>query len=119
MVDDKNVANVVSLACCEIAQDKVVAAEGDQEVVVPITREERIRREEEQKERERRAEEARLEREAAYSAVPEAEDGEEKADDSALDSLLATVTGNIEEDGEFDDEDVEPTEEDLIDSDEE
>ena len=110
MVDDRDVANVVSLACCEVAADKVVAAEGEQKVYVPITREERIRREEEQKEKERRAEEARLEREAQYSALPE----EDKSDD-ALDSLLAKVSEGIEDEGdEFaDEEDYEPSEEDL------
>ena len=44
MVDDRDAANVVSLACREVAQDKVVAVEGDVEPCVPITRAERIRR---------------------------------------------------------------------------
>lgn len=50
MVPDK-AANVVSLACCEIIEDKVVAVKGKVKPVVPITREERIRREEEEKKR--------------------------------------------------------------------
>ena len=48
MVDDRDAANVVSLACREVAQDKVVAVEGDVEPCVPITRAERIRRAEEE-----------------------------------------------------------------------
>nr|MCR5287436.1 DNA-directed RNA polymerase subunit omega [Saccharofermentans sp.] len=64
MVDDTDAANVVSLACREVAADKIVAVEGDvsKEAVIPITREERIRRIEEEKARERQLEEERLER---------------------------------------------------------
>ena len=48
MVEDKGVANVVSLACREIMDEKVVAVEGDASPVVPITREERLRRQKEE-----------------------------------------------------------------------
>ena len=46
MVDDTDAANVVSLACREVAADKIVAVEGDvsDQVIIPITREEKIRR---------------------------------------------------------------------------
>ena len=44
MIDDDGAANVVSLACREVAADKVVAVKGDveDEAVIPITREEKI-----------------------------------------------------------------------------
>ena len=58
MVPDK-AANNVSLACCEVADGKVVAVPGIKEPVVPITREERIRREEEKRKREQLLEEER------------------------------------------------------------
>jgi DNA-directed RNA polymerase omega subunit len=111
MVDDKNVAGVVSLACREVAQDKVVACKGNLDVYVPITREERLRREEEQREKEKKAEEARLEREAAFNPVSE----EEKPEESGLDSLFAKVTGEANDDSEFedDDQDIEPSDEEL------
>jgi DNA-directed RNA polymerase omega subunit len=46
MVDDTDAANVVSLACREVAADKIVAVEGDvaDQVKVPITREEKIQK---------------------------------------------------------------------------
>ena len=49
MIDAEGAANVVSLACREVAADKVVAVKGDveDEAVIPITREEKIRRREE------------------------------------------------------------------------
>ena len=42
MIDGEGAANVVSLACREVAADKVVAVKGDveDEAVIPITREE-------------------------------------------------------------------------------
>ena len=55
MVDDTDAANVVSLACREVAADKIVAVEGDvsDQVTIPITREEKIRRIEEERTRQR------------------------------------------------------------------
>ena len=62
MVDDTDAANVVSLACREVAADKIVAVEGDvsDQVIIPITREEKIRRIEEERTRQRLLEEERL-----------------------------------------------------------
>ena len=51
MVDDKDIANVVSLACQEIMDEKVVAVDGDVSPVVPITREERLRRQKEEEDK--------------------------------------------------------------------
>ena len=64
MIDDTNAANVVSLACSEVAVDKVVAVKGDveDEAVIPITREEKIRRREEAENRRKMLEEERAER---------------------------------------------------------
>ena len=49
MIDGEGAANVVSLACREVAADKVVAVKGDveDEAVIPITREEKKLRTEE------------------------------------------------------------------------
>ena len=64
MIDDENAANVVSLACREVAAGKVVAVKGDveDEAVIPITREEKIRRREEAENKRRMLEEERAER---------------------------------------------------------
>ena len=64
MIDDDGAANVVSLACREVAADKVVAVKGDveDEAVIPITREEKIRRREEAENRRKMLEEERAER---------------------------------------------------------
>ena len=64
MIDDEGAANVVSLACREVAADKVVAVKGDveDEAVIPITREEKIRRREEAENRRKMLEEERAER---------------------------------------------------------
>jgi DNA-directed RNA polymerase subunit K/omega len=61
MVPD-TAANNVSLACCEVADGKVVAVPGIKDPVVPITREERIRREEEKRKREQQLEEEKASR---------------------------------------------------------
>ena len=61
MVADK-AANNVSLACCEVAEGKVVAVQGIKDPVVPITREERLRREEEKRKREQQLEEEKASR---------------------------------------------------------
>ena len=59
MIDGEGAANVVSLACREVAADKVVAVKGDveDEAVIPITREEKIRRREEAENRRKMLEE--------------------------------------------------------------
>ena len=64
MIDAEGAANVVSLACREVAADKVVAVKGDveDEAVIPITREEKIRRREEAENRRKMLEEERAER---------------------------------------------------------
>ena len=64
MIDGEGAANVVSLACREVAADKVVAVKGDveDEAVIPITREEKIRRREEAENRRKMLEEERAER---------------------------------------------------------
>ena len=61
MVPD-TAANNVSLACCEVADGKVVAVPGIKDPVVPIPREERIRREEEKRKREQQLEEEKASR---------------------------------------------------------
>ena len=67
MIDAEGAANVVSLACREVAADKVVAVKGDveDEAVIPITREEKIRRREEAENRRKMLEEERAERMSA------------------------------------------------------
>ena len=109
MVDDSDAANVVSLACREVAADKIVAVEGDvaDEVKVPITREEKIRRAEEEKTRQRLLEEERLER----SGIDLSQDISEKG----IDNLFNAINGGeddevsegeyVEEDEFADDED--------------
>lgn len=64
MIDAEGAANVVSLACREVAADKVVAVKGDveDEAVIPITREEKIRRREEAENRRKMLEEEKAER---------------------------------------------------------
>ncbi len=98
MVDDTDAANVVSLACREVAADKIVAVEGDvsKEAVIPITREERIRRIEEEKARERQLEEERLER----SGIDLTQD----ISDKGIDNLFSAINGG-EEDAEYSEED--------------
>ena len=94
MVDDTDAANVVSLACREVAEDKIVAVEGDvaDQVKVPITREEKIRRAEEEKTRQRLLEEERLER----SGVDLTQDISEKG----MDNLFNAINGGEEEEAE-------------------
>ncbi len=106
MVDDTDAANVVSLACREVAADKIVAVEGDvsDQAVIPITREERIRRIEEERTRQRLLEEERLER----SGI----DLTEQISEKGMDNLFNALNG---EEGE---EDVEYSEEDEFADDE-
>ena len=106
MVDDTDAANVVSLACREVAADKIVAVEGDvsDQAVIPITREERIRRIEEERTRQRLLEEERLER----SGI----DLTEQISEKGMDNLFNAING------EEDVEDVEYSEEDEFADDE-
>jgi DNA-directed RNA polymerase omega subunit len=106
MVDDADAANVVSLACREVAADKIVAVEGDvsDQAVIPITREERIRRIEEERTRQRLLEEERLER----SGI----DLTEQISEKGMDNLFNAING------EEDVEDVEYSEEDEFADDE-
>lgn len=102
MVDDTDAANVVSLACREVAADKIVAVEGDVsgDVVIPITREERIRRIEEEKTRQRLLEEERLER----SGIDLSQD----ISDKGMDNLFNAINGgedDEESEGSFVEED--------------
>ena len=99
MVDDTDAANVVSLACREVAADKIVAVEGDvsDQAVIPITREERIRRIEEERTRQRLLEEERLER----SGI----DLTEQISEKGMDNLFNALNGEGEEDVEYSEED--------------
>ena len=94
MVDDTDAANVVSLACREVAADKIVAVEGDvsDQVIIPITREEKIRRIEEERTRQRLLEEERLER----SGIDLTQDISEKG----MDNLFNAINGGEDEEAE-------------------
>ena len=98
MVDDTDAANVVSLACREVAADKIVAVEGDvsDQITIPITREEKIRRIEEERTRQRLLEEERLER----SGIDLTQEISEKG----IDNLFNAINGGEEDeaaDGEY------------------
>lgn len=94
MVDDTDAANVVSLACREVAADKIVAVEGDvsDKVTIPITREEKIRRIEEERTRQRLLEEERLER----SGIDLTQD----ISDKGMDNLFNAINGGEDEEAE-------------------
>lgn len=108
MIDAEGAANVVSLACREVAADKVVAVKGDveDEAVIPITREEKIRRREEAENRRRMLEEERAERMSVAGGL----------NSKGLDDLIDALAGggpdeeeivaeeNGAEESEFDDE---------------
>ena len=93
MIDDANAANVVSLACSEIAADKVVAVKGDveDEAVIPITREEKIRRREEAENRRRMLEEERAERMSVSGGL----------NSKGLDDLMEALAGGESEEEEI------------------
>ena len=93
MIDDTNAANVVSLACSEVAADKVVAVKGDveDEAVIPITREEKIRRREEAENRRRMLEEERAERMSASGGL----------NSKGLDDLMEALAGGESEEEEI------------------
>ena len=92
MIDDKGAANVVSLACREVAADKVVAVKGDveDEAVIPITREEKIRRREEAENRRKMLEEERAERMSVAGGL----------NDKGLDGLIDALTGGASDNEE-------------------
>ena len=85
MIDDEGAANVVSLACREVAADKVVAVKGDveDEAVIPITREEKIRRREEAENKRKMLEEERAERMSAAGGL----------NSKGLDDLISALAG--------------------------
>ena len=85
MIDAEGAATVVSLACREVAADKVVAVKGDveDEAVIPITREEKIRRREEAENRRKMLEEERAERMSVAGGL----------NSKGLDDLIDALTG--------------------------
>ncbi|WP_066738404.1 DNA-directed RNA polymerase subunit omega [Butyrivibrio sp. AE2032] len=93
MIDDANAANVVSLACREVAADKVVAVKGDveDEAVIPITREEKIRRREEAENKRKMMEEERAERMSVAGGL----------NSKGLDDLIDALAGGEPSDEEF------------------
>ena len=102
MVDDTDAANVVSLACREVAADKIVAVEGDvsDQITIPITREEKIRRIEEERTRQRLLEEERLERTGI--------DLTQEISEKGIDNLFNAINGGEEDEaanGEYVEED--------------
>jgi DNA-directed RNA polymerase omega subunit len=92
MIDGEGVANVVSLACREVAADKVVAVKGDveDEAVIPITREEKIRRREEAENRRKMLEEERAEKMSASGGL----------NSKGLDDLIDALAGGASEEEE-------------------
>ena len=110
MVEDKGVANVVSLACREIMDEKVVAVDGDVQPVVPITREERLRRQKEEEDKRKQREEELADALAMSAAAAEEQPAE--SEDAGLAKLLDSVLGSDEE---FEDADEEegPSDEEL------
>ena len=92
MIDDEGAANVVSLACREVAADKVVAVKGDveDEAVIPITREEKIRRREEAENRRKMLEEERAERMSASGGL----------NSKGLDDLIDAIAGGASDEEE-------------------
>ncbi len=109
MVEDKGVANVVSLACREIMDEKVVAVEGDVSPVVPITREERLRRQKEEEDKRKQREEELAD---ALSMAQAAEEQPAESEDAGLDKLLDSVLGSDDEFEDAEDEEG-PSDEDL------
>ncbi len=93
MIDGEGAANVVSLACREVAADKVVAVKGDveDEAVIPITREEKIRRREEAENRRKMLEEERAERMSVAGGL------NSKGLDDLIDALAGGSSGEEEE----------------------
>lgn len=107
MIDGEGAANVVSLACREVAADKVVAVKGDveDEAVIPITREEKIRRREEAENRRKMLEEERAERMSVAGGL----------NSKGLDDLIDALAGgssNEEEEVVYEGDDVDDSAED-------
>ena len=92
MIDADGAANVVSLACREVAADKVVAVKGDveDEAVIPITREEKIRRREEAENRRKMLEEERAERMSVSGGL----------NSKGLDDLINAIAGGASDEEE-------------------
>ena len=92
MIDGEGAANVVSLACREVAADKVVAVKGDveDEAVIPITREEKIRRREEAENRRKMLEEERAERMSVSGGL----------NSKGLDDLINAIAGGASDEEE-------------------
>ena len=92
MIDAEGAANVVSLACREVAADKVVAVKGDveDEAVIPITREEKIRRREEAENRRKMLEEERAERMSVAGGL----------NSKGLDDLIDAIAGGASDEEE-------------------
>ena len=92
MIDGEGAANVVSLACREVAADKVVAVKGDveDEAVISITREEKIRRREEAENRRKMLEEERAERMSASGGL----------NSKGLDDLIDALAGGSSDEEE-------------------
>ena len=92
MIDSTGAANVVSLACREVAADKVVAVKGDveDEAVIPITREEKIRRREEAENRRKMLEEERAERMTVSGGL----------NSKGLDDLIDAIAGGASDEEE-------------------
>ena len=92
MIDGEGAANVVSLACREVAADKVVAVKGDveDEAVIPITREEKIRRREEAENRRKMLEEERAERMSVSGGL----------NSKGLDDLINAISGGASDEEE-------------------
>ena len=92
MIDGEGAANVVSLACREVAADKVVAVKGDVEdkAVIPITREEKIRRREEAENRRKMLEEERAERMSVSAGL----------NSKGLDDLIDALAGGSSDEEE-------------------
>ena len=109
MVEDKGVANVVSLACREIMDEKVVAVEGDAQPVVPITREERLRRQKEEEDKRKQREEELAD---ALSMAQATEEQPAESEDDGLNKLLDSVLGSEDEFEDAEDEEG-PSDEDL------
>ena len=106
MIDGKGAANVISLACREVAAGKVVAVKGDveAEAVIPITREEKIRRREEAENKRKMLEEERAERLSATVGL------NSKGLDGLIDALSGGASAEEEEEIVYEGEDVPETE---------
>ena len=110
MVDDKDIANVVSLACQEIMDEKVVAVDGDVSPVVPITREERLRRQKEEEDKRKQREEELAD---ALTMSAAAEEQPAESEDDGLNQLLDKVLGSDDEFEEEEEDEEGPSDADL------